>query len=127
MQRLFAKLDGDALAAVLTGHFALQAAPTAGALQGVAMDGKAQRGRLQFAAGASPVHMLSAFCHDQGIALADEPIEPALGTDKAEAELSVAPALLARIDWHGRVLTGDALHCQRRIATTCSPMVGIIC
>jgi predicted transposase YbfD/YdcC len=32
-----------------------------------------------------------------------------------EAELTVAPALLARIDWHGRVLTGDALFCQRAL------------
>ena len=42
--------------------------------------------------------------------LAHEPI--AAGADKAEAELTVAPALLARIDWRGRVLTGDALFCQ---------------
>jgi hypothetical protein len=30
-----------------------------------------------------------------------------------EAELSVAPALLAQLDWRGRVLTGDALYAQR--------------
>ena len=38
------------------------------------------------------------------------------GADKAEAELTVAPALLARLDWRGRVLTGDALFCQRACA-----------
>ena len=47
--------------------------------------------------------------------MAHEPIAAAAGTDKGEAELTVAPALLARIDWHGRVLTGDALFCQRAI------------
>lgn len=47
--------------------------------------------------------------------LAHEPIAAAVGTDQAEAELSVAPALLARLDWHGRVLTGDALFCQRHL------------
>ena len=56
------------------------------------------------------MHALSAFCHDLGIVLAHEPIDD--GPGKAEAELTVAPALLARIDWHGRVLTGDALFCQ---------------
>src|SRR5947209_1352374 len=35
------------------------------------------------------------------------------GADKAEGELTVAPALLARVDWRGRALTGDALVCQR--------------
>jgi predicted transposase YbfD/YdcC len=54
---------------------------------------------------------LSAFCHASGLVLAHEPIT-AEG-DKAEAELSVAPALVARIDWRDRVLTGDALFCQR--------------
>jgi len=35
--------------------------------------------------------------------------------DKAEAELTVAPALLARVAWAGRVLTGDALFCRHRV------------
>ena len=75
--------------------------------------GKAQRGRLRFQAGGCPVHALAAFCHEQGVVLAQEPIG---GTaDKAEAELTVAPALLARVDWRGRVLTGDALFCQRKL------------
>lgn len=36
-------------------------------------------------------------------------------TDKAEVELTVAPALLQQLDWSGRVLTGDALLCQRAL------------
>jgi hypothetical protein len=51
------------------------------------------------------------FCHEAGIVLAHEPI--ATGGDKAEAELTVAPTLLAQLDWGGRVLTGDARFCQR--------------
>jgi predicted transposase YbfD/YdcC len=116
LQRLFRQLDGDALSARLSACFAPAAAPvpTAPAPQGVAIDGKAQRGRLRFAAPHGPlVHALSAFCHEQGVVLAHEPITA--GADKAEAELTVAPALLARIDWHGRVLTGDALFCQRNL------------
>jgi len=110
LQRLFRRLDGDALAATLGDHVATTAAP-ARPLQGVAIDGKAQRGRARFAAGDGPVHALSAFCHDTGLVLAHEPITA--DGDKADAELSVAPALLARIDWRDRVFTGDALFCQR--------------
>ena len=115
LQRLFRQLDGHALAATLTACFRASAAPatTEPATQGVAIDGKAQRGRLRFADGGGPVHALSAFCHDHGVVLAHEPITA--GADKAEAELTVAPALLTRIDWPGRVLSGDALFCQRAL------------
>src|ERR1035437_1750102 len=113
LQRLFCKLDGQALAEALSAHFAPVAVPlpvVAGS-QGVAIDGKAQRGRLSFPVGGSPVHALTAFCHEHGGVLAEEPIER--GEEKSEAELTVAPALVARVAWPGRVLTGDALFCQR--------------
>jgi predicted transposase YbfD/YdcC len=57
--------------------------------------------------------VLRASCHDLGLVLAEEPITTPAGGDKAAAELTVAPTLLDRLDWHGRVLTGDALFCQR--------------
>lgn len=118
LQRLFRHLDGEALAAALTAHVAATAAPTS-PLQGVAVDGKAQRGRLRFpttglASGGTdgcPVHALSAVCHATGMVLAHEPITH--GADKAGAELTAAPALLGRLAWRDRVLTGDALFCQR--------------
>ena len=115
LQRLFCKLDGQALAEALSAHFAPVAVPlpvVAGS-QGVAIDGKAQRGRLPFQVGGSPVHALTAFCHEHGVVLAAEPIER--GEEKSEAELTVAPALVARVAWPGRVLTGDALFCQRAL------------
>jgi predicted transposase YbfD/YdcC len=112
LQRLFGKLDAAALTAALTTAFAPTVAPALErGSQGIAIDGKAQRGRLQYEEDGSPIHALVAFCHEYGIVLASEPVE--LGTDKAEAELTVAPRLLDRIDWRGRVLTGDALFCQR--------------
>lgn len=117
LQRLFAKLDGEAVAAVLTAVFAPLAVPQPDALQGVAVDGKAQRGRFRFPAGGGPVHVLSAYCHELGLVLAEEPIDAPTGRDKAGAELTVAPTLLDRLDWHGRVLTGDALFCQRTLCT----------
>ena len=113
LQRLFCKLDGQALAEALSAHFAPVAVPLAAGSRGVAIDGKAQRGRLPFQAGGCPVHALTAFCHERGVVLAQEPIER--GEDKSEAELTVAPALVARVTWPGRVLTGDALFCQRKL------------
>jgi predicted transposase YbfD/YdcC len=115
LHRIFAARCGDHLADALGGYFARAAAPDPAArgAQGVACDGKAQRGRLRFQVGGSPVHALTAFCHEHGVALAQEAIDG--GTDKAEAERTVAPALVARLDWRGRVLTGDALFCQRAL------------
>lgn len=112
LQRVFAKLDGDALAATLAAWFAPGIAPAADAWQGIAIDGKAQRGRLRFPGGGCPVHALSAFCHDHGVVLAQEAITAPADANRGEAELTVAPTLLDRLDWHGRVLTGDALFCQ---------------
>jgi len=115
LHRLFAKLDGARLSAALQTCFAPAAAadPTQRGGQGVAIDGKAQRGRLPFQTGGSPVHALTAFCHEQALVLAQEPITQ--GEGKSEAELTVLPKLIERLDWRGRVLTGDALLCQREV------------
>jgi predicted transposase YbfD/YdcC len=120
LQRLFARLDPDGLIAALTRACApLVPAPAGRGSQGVALDGKAQRGRLAADPTAGLVHALSAFCHDYGVVLAQAPIAHA--ADKAEAELTVAPEVVAAVDWRHRVLTGDALFCQRAI---CQEVVG---
>jgi predicted transposase YbfD/YdcC len=115
LHRACAALGGGSLAAALGAYFARRAAPDPAARggPGVALDGKAQRGRLRYQTGGSAVHALTAFCHEHGVALAQEAIDA--GAAKAEAELTVAPALIARLDWRGRVLTGDALFCQRHL------------
>jgi predicted transposase YbfD/YdcC len=121
LQRLLRRLDPLALTTVLQRVFDPPAsvAPVRGA-EGVSLDGKAQRGRLAFAPpGGAPVHALTAFSHRHRTVLAHLPITR--HADKAEAELSVAPALLARLDWRGRVLTGDALLCQRAL---CQQVLG---
>lgn len=112
LHRLFRRLDGQAVAAALGQYFqATTEEPSERGSQGIAIDGKAQRGRLQDEPRGCPIHALSAFCQEYGVVLAQEPVEH--GTDKQEAELTVAPELVAAIDWPGRVLTGDALSCQR--------------
>lgn len=112
LHRLFRKLDARALSAALRAAFDGPEHRERGE-QGVALDGKAQRGRLRFDAEAGVVHALSAFCSDQSVVLAEEPIEQS--QDKVEAELTVAPRVIEQLDWEGRVLTGDALYCQRSL------------
>ena len=114
LQRLFAKLDPEGLIGALRRACALTVpVPTTRGSQGVALDGKAQRGRRAADPAAGVVHALNAFCHDYGIVLSQAPIEHAGA--KAEAELTVAPEVIASLDWHNRVLTGDALFCQRAL------------
>ena len=110
LHRLFRRLDPLPLALALTTCFAPARSPhdPRGSV-GIAVDGKAHRGRLAFADHPDyPVHMLSAVLHAQGIVLAQLPLDHTGG--KAEAELTAAPTLIARLDWHGCVLTGDALY-----------------
>jgi predicted transposase YbfD/YdcC len=124
-QRLFRRLDPAALSAALTDHGA-ENGSLAGCVRGgagVAIDGKAQRGRLAFATTAGcPVHALSAYAHEAAVVLAQ--VEIIGDTQKAEAELTVAPRLIARLDWRGRVLTGDALFCQRDLCQQVSEAGG---
>jgi predicted transposase YbfD/YdcC len=117
-QRLFRRLDPTALSAALAGHGVAPASVAARVRgeEGVAFDGKAQRGRLAFAAAPGcPVHALTAYAHDAAVVLAQEEIIGDAG--KAAGELTAAPRLVARLDWRGRVLTGDALFCQRNLST----------
>jgi len=96
----------------------------------VAIDGKAQRGRLKFEEEHGyPVHAVSLVDHQTGIVLTQGHVEK---TDvvptskltgateqeeqeekKQKSELAVASRLIHHIDWKGKVLTGDALYCQR--------------
>ena len=134
LQRLFCKLNPDALSIALSAYFgrseSARTKPRPRGSQGVSLDGKAQRGRLAFDSSGCPVHALAAYLHDNGIVLAQEPIDTqaqiaqtqvdsdatqSKPIDKGEAELTVAPDLIKRIDWQGRVLTGDALLCQRNL------------
>jgi predicted transposase YbfD/YdcC len=115
-QRLLSRLDPYQLAAALCQELTDRTmVPRVRGQQGVAIDGKAHRGRLAFTTDPQPcVHALSAVCHIHGVVLAQIPITST--ADKAEAELTVAPALITQLDWSGRVLTGDALYCQRALS-----------
>lgn len=119
LHRLLRTLDPLPLAVALTTCIAAPRSadgPSRGSV-GVAIDGKAQRGRLVHRDRPDyPVHMLSAVLHERAIVLAQMPLDHT--QEKAEAELTAAPTLIARLDWTGAVLTGDALYCQRDLCET---------
>ena len=105
----------------------------------VSIDGKVQKGRLKFEEkNGYPIHAVSLVEHQTGIVLTqghvekqdiespDEPTESKPKSKQPEekeqekheekkqkSELAVASRLIGHIDWKGKVLTGDALYCQR--------------
>jgi predicted transposase YbfD/YdcC len=116
LARLFRRLDPATVTTAIRRALAVphETGPVGRGRHGVAVDGKARRGQQAYADPAtSVVQSLTAICHDTGIVLAQEPISH--DGSKAEAELTVAPRLIAQLDWSGRVFTGDALFCQRAI------------
>jgi hypothetical protein len=144
IQRLFRRLNVEEVEAAFRGITLsfLQPAQAARGNCGVAIDGHAQRGRLPFEEQQSyPIHAVSLLDHQTGIVLTQghvqapdvqAPVEEkqlatkkALSDEeeqeekKARSELAVAARLLPLIDWRGKVLTGDALYCQR---TLCSAL-----
>lgn len=119
IQRLLARLDPTAVAAVVPRVFdpVIPGEVQDRGSQAIARAGNAQRGRLRHGATPThPIHAVSAFCHDRGGALAQLIVD----AQQHEAELTVAPAAIRQINWHGRVLTGDALSCQQALG----PQVG---
>src|SRR3954467_9861741 len=80
-------------------------------LQGVvAIDGKTLRRSFDRAAGKSPLHMLHAWSADQRLLLGQ------LAVDGKSNEITAVPKLLDLLSLKGRIVTADALNCQRVIA-----------
>ena len=100
----------------------------------VSIDGKVQKGRLKFEEeNGYPIHAVSLVDHQTGIVLTQGHVEKTdveskskgLGEQeqdeqeakKQKSELAVASRLIQHIDWKGKVLTGDALYCQRGLCS----------
>ncbi|WP_189354965.1 ISAs1 family transposase, partial [Vogesella fluminis] len=81
-----------------------------GSFQQVAIDGKCLRGSARGTH--SPVHMVSAFATELGLALGQEKV-----ADKSN-EITAIPALLAALDVKGCLVSLDAMGCQKEVART---------
>lgn len=88
------------------------AAATERALQAFALDGKTARGSLDGFEKA--VHLLSLVAHESGITLAQTTV-PQGGQDKTN-EHKTALRLLRGVVLEGRLITGDAMFCQRDLS-----------
>jgi predicted transposase YbfD/YdcC len=113
LSRLFQAIPCTTVEAVL-GRWAEQALrccpPAAGALEGIALDGKTLRGSKR--QGAADAHLLSAFSHRLGVVLGQT------GVPDKTNEIGAASAFLLSLVLEGRVVTADALLTQREVAQT---------
>lgn len=78
----------------------------------VAIDGKTLRHSFDRAAGASALHMISAWAVENGVSLAQ------LAVDGKSNEITAAPELLKLLELEGAIVTYDAMGCQKEIAQT---------
>jgi predicted transposase YbfD/YdcC len=78
----------------------------------VAIDGKTLRHSFDHAAGASALHMISAWAVENGVSLGQ------LAVDGKSNEITAAPELLKLLELEGAIVTYDAMGCQKEIART---------
>jgi predicted transposase YbfD/YdcC len=76
----------------------------------VAVDGKTLRRSFDRATGKSPLHMVHAWCREQRLLLGQ------VAVDGKSNEITAVPKLLELLSLKGRIVTADALNCQRVIA-----------
>lgn len=106
---LLIRLSPEAFEAALAKWIteALQLNLSETSLEAVAIDGKSLCGTLQ--PHARIVHLLSAFDHQTGCTLSQLQVDPKTNEAKAALEL------LTQIVLRGRVITADAMFCQREV------------
>jgi len=76
----------------------------------VAIDGKACRGSHDATQGLGPLHIVSAWASEEGIALGQ------VATEAKSNEITAIPELLKQIDLKNTIITIDAMGCQKEIA-----------
>ena len=76
----------------------------------IAIDGKALRHSFDTASGKSPLHMVSAWGHEQRLVLGQ------VAVDEKSNEIKAIPKLLELLSLKDTIVTVDALNCQRDIA-----------
>jgi predicted transposase YbfD/YdcC len=76
----------------------------------IAIDGKTCRGSHDASQQLGPLHIVSAWASEEGIALAQ------IATEEKSNEITAIPLLLNQIDLTGSLITIDAMGCQKEIA-----------
>jgi predicted transposase YbfD/YdcC len=76
----------------------------------IAIDGKTCRRSHDAAQGLGPLHIVSAWASEEGIALGQ------VATEEKSDEITAIPLLLEHIDLTNAVITIDAMGCQKQIA-----------
>jgi len=76
----------------------------------IAIDGKTMRRSHDRAGGLGPLHLVSAWASEQGIALGQ------IATEEKSNEITAIPELIDQIDIQDAVVTIDAMGCQKEIA-----------
>src|SRR3954452_23871060 len=76
----------------------------------VAIDGKTCRGSHDAGKNLGPLHLVSAWASEEGIALGQ------VATNAASNEITAIPVLLSQLNLRGSLVTIDALGCQGAIA-----------
>jgi predicted transposase YbfD/YdcC len=76
----------------------------------IAIDGKACRRSHDAARGLGPLHIVSAWASEEGVALGQ------VAAEEKSNEITAIPLLLKQIDLAGSLVTLDALGCQKEIA-----------
>lgn len=107
--RIFRLLDPQAFSACFT-RFAEGLAGATKAEGVVAIDGKTLRRSFDRAAGASPLHMVSAFASEARLVLGQ------VSVAEKSNEIIALRELLGLLELSGTVVTADALHCQKDTA-----------
>ena len=107
--RVFARLNPQRFQACFVSWTQAVAPLTQGAL--VSLDGKTVRASFDRATASSPLHMLSAWCSEQGGLVLGQ-----LKTDTKSNEITAIPDLLQLLAIKGCIVTIDAMGCQTAIA-----------
>ncbi len=76
----------------------------------IAIDGKTMRRSHNRAAGLGPLHLVSAWASEHGLALGQ------VATEEKSNEITAIPELIEQIDVKGAIVTIDAMGCQKEIA-----------
>lgn len=107
-RRLFSILDPQAFGECFTRWSQALHEATNGEV--IALDGKAVRHSFDTFSGQPALHMVSAWASENGLALGQ------VRVDEKSNEITAIPKLLEMIDVKGRIITTDAMGCQRDVA-----------